>query len=124
MTSPVLEDASFCTTNKKSTLLPSSAVTVSCSCCPRLVRACAPTDIDENVSTKTIKNTILFIYYIIGFYNIKIQTQGVIMAEKKEKKLKELKDLVSELKEIRGRHTELVTVYVPAGFNLAKVWSR
>jgi peptide chain release factor subunit 1 len=84
------------------------------------VRACAPTDIDENVSTKTIKNTILFIYYIIGFYNIKIQTQGVIMAEKKEKKLKELKDLVSELKEIRGRHTELVTVYVPAGFNLAK----
>jgi len=37
-----------------------------------------------------------------------------------EKKLRELKDLISELKAIRGRHTELVTVYVPAGFNIAK----
>ncbi len=37
-----------------------------------------------------------------------------------QKKRRELKALVSELKEIRGRHTELVTIYVPAGFNLAK----
>jgi len=40
--------------------------------------------------------------------------------ESKEKKLKKLKALVDELKGIRGRHTELVTVYVPAGFNLDK----
>ncbi len=32
-----------------------------------------------------------------------------------------LKDLISELGMIRGRHTELITVYVPAGFNLNKV---
>jgi peptide chain release factor subunit 1 len=33
----------------------------------------------------------------------------------------QLKALIEELGKIRGRHTELVTVYVPAGFNLAKV---
>ena len=32
-----------------------------------------------------------------------------------------LKALVEELGSIRGRHTELVSVYVPAGFNLNKV---
>ncbi len=32
-----------------------------------------------------------------------------------------LKLLLTELAGIRGRHTELVTVYIPAGFNLAKV---
>ena len=32
-----------------------------------------------------------------------------------------LKDLVEELDGFRGRHTELVSVYVPAGFNLFKV---
>ncbi|HLD41469.1 MAG TPA: peptide chain release factor aRF-1 [archaeon] len=34
---------------------------------------------------------------------------------------KKLKALLTELANIRGRHTELVTVYVPAGFNLNKV---
>jgi peptide chain release factor subunit 1 len=32
-----------------------------------------------------------------------------------------LKDLVEELNDFRGRHTELVSIYVPAGFNLFKV---
>jgi peptide chain release factor subunit 1 len=34
---------------------------------------------------------------------------------------KRLEKLIGELEKIRGRHTELVTVYVPADFNLAKV---
>jgi peptide chain release factor subunit 1 len=33
----------------------------------------------------------------------------------------QFKALIEELEKIRGRHTELVTVYVPAGFNLNKV---
>jgi len=33
---------------------------------------------------------------------------------------KHLKDILEKLGKIRGRHTELVTVYIPAGFNLAK----
>ena len=33
---------------------------------------------------------------------------------------KQLKDILEKLGKIRGRHTELVTVYIPAGFNLAK----
>lgn len=36
-------------------------------------------------------------------------------------KRKRLEALINELEKIRGRHTELVTVYVPAGYNLAKV---
>jgi peptide chain release factor subunit 1 len=36
-------------------------------------------------------------------------------------KRKRLEALIQELEKIRGRHTELVTVYVPQGFNLAKV---
>jgi peptide chain release factor subunit 1 len=36
-------------------------------------------------------------------------------------KEKELKAMIEELGKIRGRHTELVTVYVPAGFSLNKV---
>ena len=38
-----------------------------------------------------------------------------------EFKEKELKAMIEELGKIRGRHTELVTVYVPAGFSLSKV---
>lgn len=38
-----------------------------------------------------------------------------------ELKEKELKAMIEELGKIRGRHTELVTVYVPAGFSLSKV---
>jgi len=36
------------------------------------------------------------------------------------RKRRELQDLISELQQIHGAHTELVTVYVPAEFNLAK----
>ncbi|HLD77951.1 MAG TPA: peptide chain release factor 1, partial [archaeon] len=36
-------------------------------------------------------------------------------------KRKELEALVKTLEGVRGRHTELVTVYVPAGFELSKV---
>ena len=36
-------------------------------------------------------------------------------------KRKRLEGLIKELDGIRGRHTELVTVYVPAGYNLPKV---
>ncbi|MEM5872119.1 MAG: peptide chain release factor aRF-1 [Candidatus Aenigmatarchaeota archaeon] len=32
-----------------------------------------------------------------------------------------LKDLVEELEKFRGRHTELVSVYIPAGYNIYKV---
>ncbi|MCJ7816938.1 MAG: hypothetical protein MUP55_03725, partial [Candidatus Aenigmarchaeota archaeon] len=38
-----------------------------------------------------------------------------------ELKEKELKAMIVELEKIRGRHTELVTVYIPAGFSLPKV---
>ena len=34
---------------------------------------------------------------------------------------KKLKEITEKLGKIRGRHTELVTVYVPAGYNLAKI---
>tara|TARA_Y100000034_G_scaffold123434_1_gene170175 strand:- start:3007 stop:4092 length:1086 start_codon:yes stop_codon:yes gene_type:complete len=33
----------------------------------------------------------------------------------------ELKKLIKQLKAIRGRHTELVSVYIPAGYNLDKI---
>jgi peptide chain release factor subunit 1 len=33
----------------------------------------------------------------------------------------ELESLIDELKDIRGRHTELITVYVPSGFTLTQV---
>ncbi len=36
-------------------------------------------------------------------------------------KQQRLKALISELEAIRGRHTELITVYVPAGFSLNRV---
>ena len=41
------------------------------------------------------------------------------MAEDVEKR--KLKEIISQLEKIKGRHTELVTVYIPAGFNLVKV---
>ena len=34
---------------------------------------------------------------------------------------KKLKEIIEKLGKIRGRHTELVTVYIPAGYNLAKI---
>lgn len=40
---------------------------------------------------------------------------------KEEVKIKELKALIKELENIRGRHTELISVYVPSGYNLVKV---
>lgn len=33
----------------------------------------------------------------------------------------ELEDLIRELENVRGRHTELVTVMIPAGFNISQV---
>ena len=38
-----------------------------------------------------------------------------------EIKKKRLKEIISNIGGIRGRHTELVSVYVSAGFNLVKV---
>ena len=32
-----------------------------------------------------------------------------------------LRKIINELKDIRGRHTELVTVYIPAGYDLNKI---
>jgi peptide chain release factor subunit 1 len=43
--------------------------------------------------------------------------KGSLMKDKES----QLRALIEELEKIRGRHTELVTVYVPAGFNLNKV---
>lgn len=40
---------------------------------------------------------------------------------KEDIRKRRLKDLVEELDNFRGRHTELVSVYVPAGYNLNKV---
>jgi peptide chain release factor subunit 1 len=37
------------------------------------------------------------------------------------KKLKKLKRFIKELKAIRGRHTELVSVYIPAGYDIVKI---
>ena len=34
-----------------------------------------------------------------------------------QKKKQELEELIALLENVRGRHTELVTVYIPAGFN-------
>jgi peptide chain release factor subunit 1 len=47
-------------------------------------------------------------------------TEGEIMTDN-EAGRKRLKFLIEELEKIRGRHTELVSVYVPQGFNLNKV---
>ncbi|MBN2042444.1 MAG: peptide chain release factor aRF-1 [Candidatus Aenigmarchaeota archaeon] len=41
--------------------------------------------------------------------------------KKEDIQKKRLRDLVEELEAIRGRHTELVSVYVPAGYNFNKV---
>ena len=38
-----------------------------------------------------------------------------------DKQKQELEELVNLLGSIKGRHTELVTVYVPAGFNLSSI---
>jgi len=35
---------------------------------------------------------------------------------------RELKKLIKELEKIRGRHTELVSVYVPAGYDIVKIY--
>ncbi|MCD6591340.1 MAG: peptide chain release factor aRF-1 [Candidatus Aenigmarchaeota archaeon] len=43
------------------------------------------------------------------------------MTSKKELAKRRLKDLVEELENIKGRHTELVSVYIPAGYNINKV---
>jgi peptide chain release factor subunit 1 len=40
---------------------------------------------------------------------------------KEDVRKRRLKDLVEELDEFRGRHTELVSVYIPSGHNLNKV---
>jgi peptide chain release factor subunit 1 len=39
----------------------------------------------------------------------------------KSRQIKQIKKFVQELEQHRGRHTELVTVYVPAGYDLNKV---
>lgn len=46
---------------------------------------------------------------------------NVIAMTKEDIQKRRLKDLVEELDGFRGRHTELVSVYIPAGFNLYKV---
>ncbi len=38
-----------------------------------------------------------------------------------EVEYKKMKAIIKELENIRGRHTELVTVYIPAGYNINKV---
>ena len=38
-----------------------------------------------------------------------------------KKKVQKLKRFIKELKAIRGRHTELVSVYVPAGYDMNKI---
>ena len=43
------------------------------------------------------------------------------MAEIDPRKKKELEDLIELLDSIRGRHTELVTVLIPAGYNISQV---
>ena len=40
---------------------------------------------------------------------------------KDKKKSQKLKRFIKELKAIRGRHTELVSVYVPAGYDIVKI---
>jgi len=42
------------------------------------------------------------------------------MAEMSEEEKLKLKKLIRELEKIKGRHTELVSVYIPAGYNLAE----
>jgi len=39
----------------------------------------------------------------------------------REEEILKLKKLVRELKKIRGRHTELVSVYIPAGYSLVEI---
>ena len=42
----------------------------------------------------------------------------------KEKALRRLKKLLRELRKIKGRHTELVSLYIPAGSNLADIMNQ
>ncbi len=44
--------------------------------------------------------------------------------DSKDAKIVEMKKLIRFLKKIRGRHTELVTVYVPAGYSLLEIISQ
>ncbi|MBT3416884.1 peptide chain release factor 1, partial [Candidatus Woesearchaeota archaeon] len=37
------------------------------------------------------------------------------------KQKRELRNMINTLKKIRGRHTELVSVYIPAGYNITKI---
>lgn len=37
------------------------------------------------------------------------------------KQKRELRNMINTLKKIRGRHTELVSVYIPAGYNVTKI---
>src|SRR3990167_6098828 len=39
---------------------------------------------------------------------------------KKQEQVK-LRKLINELKSIRGRHTELVSIYIPAGYDMNKI---
>jgi len=41
-----------------------------------------------------------------------------------EKQRIKLEDLISELEQFRGRHTELITIYAPAGSNINHVNSQ
>lgn len=49
--------------------------------------------------------------------------QPVPMAEQKDSVMSkyQLKKLVSELEDIRGRNTELVSLYIPAGYDMSKI---
>ncbi|MEM5853303.1 MAG: peptide chain release factor aRF-1 [Candidatus Aenigmatarchaeota archaeon] len=46
------------------------------------------------------------------------------MVEMKEEEKLALKKLIKELEKIRGRHTELVSVYIPSGYNLTEAMNQ
>ncbi|MFH1631125.1 MAG: peptide chain release factor 1, partial [Candidatus Aenigmatarchaeota archaeon] len=41
-----------------------------------------------------------------------------------EKERYQLKKVIKELESIKGRHTELVTVYIPAGYSISDVMNQ
>ena len=53
--------------------------------------------------------------------NRKKGKETAIIGDMDPKEKRKMKKLIKELGELRGRHTELVSVYVPAGYNLTDI---
>ena len=62
-----------------------------------------------------------FVYHVSTINFIKLPFKLNLMADISSKEKFDLKRFIKDISKYRGRHTELVTVYVPKGYNLDKV---